>query len=318
MGFYIYKITNQINGKIYIGQTSNSIEERWTQHVRESKYACCPTYNTVFKRAIRKYGIENFTREQIEECNCKAELDEREKYWISFYHSYVGDKECNGYNMTPGGEFGGYIYQEKPVYEIDIVTGTIIKEYKSARQAARSYNGNSNIRYNCANPYRGIAVQGKSFVYKEFYHSFDNFKIHYLYPIYNPMIQLNINLTEVIIHQKTPLNFLNFTYAENQIADCAKLNHRFPEVNHSRYGYYWIYWNDLPNIRFKKIAKYSKSGELLALYKDIRAAAGGDKNKCPNIGRAIRGIRKTAYGFIWKEVLLDPLKEVMPICALLN
>ena len=91
----IYKITNKINGKIYIGQTSSTTEERWKGH----KYAwhstrSCPTlYN-----AFDKYGIENFEIEEIEQCNTK-DLNEREIYWIKQYNSYE-----EGYNATVGGE----------------------------------------------------------------------------------------------------------------------------------------------------------------------------------------------------------------------
>lgn len=65
----IYKITNQINGKIYIGQSCN-IEQRWNQHIATAKndnhYGHC---RTLLYPAMRKYGIENFTMEIIEECS---------------------------------------------------------------------------------------------------------------------------------------------------------------------------------------------------------------------------------------------------------
>lgn len=62
---YIYKITNNVNQKIYIGKTSTSIEERWKNHCKDSKAETKekrPLYS-----AIRKYGIECFSIEQIEE-----------------------------------------------------------------------------------------------------------------------------------------------------------------------------------------------------------------------------------------------------------
>lgn len=52
---------------------------------------------------MRKYGIENFIIELIEECK-NEDLDEKEKYYIKKFHSFLGDEFCNGYNMTIGGE----------------------------------------------------------------------------------------------------------------------------------------------------------------------------------------------------------------------
>ena len=89
---YIYKITNDINDKVYIGQTQNSIGVRWSMHKQHSK-----TLNTVLYRAMRKYGLEHFSIIEIEECDNDL-LNEREIYWISYYDSYN-----NGYNMNPGG-----------------------------------------------------------------------------------------------------------------------------------------------------------------------------------------------------------------------
>ena len=89
---FIYITTNKINGKKYIGQ---------------KKY--CGNYETylgsgiALKNAIAKYGRENFTREIIEECETKDELDEREKYWIKYYDATNSD---NFYNITNGGDGG--------------------------------------------------------------------------------------------------------------------------------------------------------------------------------------------------------------------
>lgn len=56
-----------------------------------------PTYNYLLSRAFRKYGIENFSFEILEECS-KEDLDDKEVYYISKYDSYF-----NGYNQTTGG-----------------------------------------------------------------------------------------------------------------------------------------------------------------------------------------------------------------------
>ena len=105
----IYKITNKINGKIYIGQSKN-IFKRWSEHRYEAKNNDKPLY-----KAFRKYGIENFTFEIIEICNIE-QLNEREIFWTKFYNSYN-----NGYNLTPGGDYSSKtqrIVKEEDVIQI--------------------------------------------------------------------------------------------------------------------------------------------------------------------------------------------------------
>lgn len=96
---YIYKITNDINQKIYIGMTYRSIEQRWKEHQKSlfrNNFEKRPLY-----RAILKYGIEHFHIEQIEETD---NPEEREKYWIEYYGSFK-----NGYNATIGGDGKPYL-----------------------------------------------------------------------------------------------------------------------------------------------------------------------------------------------------------------
>lgn len=94
MGF-IYKITNNVNNKIYIGKTTQTVGRRYTEHKRDSK-----TKNTYLYYAMRKYGVDNFRIDTIEEVS-NQELNAREMYWINFYKS--NHKE-NGYNLTIGGD----------------------------------------------------------------------------------------------------------------------------------------------------------------------------------------------------------------------
>ena len=85
----IYKITNKISGKTYIGQSHN-IERRLKEH----KYK----KDIPIELAIQKYGVENFIFEVLEECSLE-ELDEKEKYYINLYNTYKG----SGYNCNEGG-----------------------------------------------------------------------------------------------------------------------------------------------------------------------------------------------------------------------
>lgn len=103
---YIYKITNDVNDKVYIGQTHLTLQDRWRTHKYAHKKENYPLY-----RAMRKYGIDKFHIEPIEECSDEM-LDEREVYWIEYYGSFG-----KGYNATLGGE-GHKSYTEEEVREL--------------------------------------------------------------------------------------------------------------------------------------------------------------------------------------------------------
>lgn len=109
MNGFIYKITNDINQKVYIGKTTNSIEKRWQEHKQDaykSRDKNRPLYN-----AIRKYGEQHFSIELVEECDI-AILSQREIYWIEEYHSF-----SNGYNATLGGD-GKILYDYNLIIEL--------------------------------------------------------------------------------------------------------------------------------------------------------------------------------------------------------
>lgn len=96
----IYKITNLISGKCYIGKSVN-IEKRWKNHKIAAFNPNSTSYNYPLYRAIRKYGLDNFLFEVIEECELELLL-KRESHWIKFFQSYEF-----GYNQVRGGEDGG-------------------------------------------------------------------------------------------------------------------------------------------------------------------------------------------------------------------
>lgn len=90
----IYKITNQVNGKIYIGQSTN-IKRRWREEKHNAFSESSNEYDCYRSKAFRKYGLENFTFEVIEEC-VTEKLNERERYWADYYDSYTP----KGYNVA--------------------------------------------------------------------------------------------------------------------------------------------------------------------------------------------------------------------------
>ena len=127
----IYKIENQINGKVYIGQSIN-IARRWKEHRSRANNNDTPLY-----RAINKYGLENFTFEILEECSV-SELNEKEIYWIKYYNS---TNRNIGYNLTTGGN-GGNTYLNKTEDELKQIKEKISKANKGKNNGqAKSLKG---------------------------------------------------------------------------------------------------------------------------------------------------------------------------------
>lgn len=102
MGF-IYKITNVINGKIYIGKTSKTIEDRFKNHIKQAKRG---DDNSYLHSAMKKYGFENFLVEQLDVADSIEELNSKEIYWIDKLDSR---NSHIGYNQAAGGD-GGDIF----------------------------------------------------------------------------------------------------------------------------------------------------------------------------------------------------------------
>ena len=124
----IYKITNLINGHSYIGQ-SICIEIRWKNHKCYDKE--CKDYPLY--RAFRKYGIENFSFEIIEECEPNL-LNEKEIYWINFYNTYL-----NGYNQTSGGDRRNNSFVKLTDDDIKTIYDLLINSNITQKQIAQEF-----------------------------------------------------------------------------------------------------------------------------------------------------------------------------------
>jgi group I intron endonuclease len=87
--FIIYKTTNIITNKIYIGQ-------HYTTNINDNYIGS----GLILQKSIKKYGRTNFTKEIIEECLSFGEMNDKETYWIKYFNSFVP----NGYNIREGGK----------------------------------------------------------------------------------------------------------------------------------------------------------------------------------------------------------------------
>lgn len=157
---YIYLIRNKVNGKIYIGQTSCTIRQRFNGHVANSRRADCVS---IIDRAIAKYGKDNFDVTVLHTCEAdskrelKQMLNDLEIKYISQFDS---TNHLNGYNISPG---GGQASQSAkvPVDQYDLF-GKFIRTFNSMTEASESVIGDAslvcNIQKCCEgryNHYRG-------------------------------------------------------------------------------------------------------------------------------------------------------------------
>ena len=118
----VYKITNRLNGKVYVGQTTRPVEERFRGH----------KYGSLFvDKEIQKYGVENFTVEVLEECETTKQLREQEIFWMVELNSIYP----NGYNLNDGidnvSTFTSTLKNySTPKDTISFVRGTIGRKWK--------------------------------------------------------------------------------------------------------------------------------------------------------------------------------------------
>lgn len=140
---YIYKIINDINDKVYIGKTEFSIEKRFKEHCQDAfrdRNEKRPLY-----AAMRKYGIEHFSIELIEETE---KPEEREIYWIGYFDGYT-----QGYNATKGGD-------GKKLYDHDAIL-LRLKEHPYPSDIAKEFGCCKDLIYDIAKK-NNVDIRSKS------------------------------------------------------------------------------------------------------------------------------------------------------------
>jgi len=137
----IYKATNKIDGKCYIGQTVKLLKQRKSEHERQSKRN---TSNNHFYNALSKYGKENFSWKIIEKCESKEELNEMEFHYIKQYDTFN-----NGYNSTSGGDSG---FEAKPITE------------EIRKKMSEAHKGEKHHFYGKVHPNKGKKIHTKEWI----------------------------------------------------------------------------------------------------------------------------------------------------------
>lgn len=160
----IYLITNDVNSKVYVGQTIQTLKKRFNGHCCYSKSD--RSSNMYIKRAIHKYGKDKFHITLIEECPVDL-LNERERYWISFYNSYN-----EGYNLTKGGQESINFHRLEDTIDIKKFEQYILEFKPLATEVAKHFGiskcsvynlikriGNPNLVLNSYNPRKGKTIE---------------------------------------------------------------------------------------------------------------------------------------------------------------
>lgn len=214
---YIYVITNLINGKQYVGKTTDTIEKRWSIHLKDAtrrEKEQRPLY-----KAIKKYGIENFTIKELEKCDIQF-LSERERYWIKKLDTYN-----NGYNATLGGD-GSLLYDYQEI-------ANKYKELQNQRKTAEYFNCDILIVRKACIEYN-VSILTSTEVNKK--------------RLYNPieMLDKNNNILRIFNNQSEAAKFLQQN-DYSKIKDYTKLSWKIGEVckgiKKTCCGFKWKYHN---------------------------------------------------------------------------
>ena len=132
---YIYKITNNVNNHFYIGQTRQTIEKRFADHVKDSKMDRYSKYGLY--KAMKKYGVDNFSIEQLEKYSCYTDkellniLNDREHVIIVESKKQYGKSV---YNYSDGGDYDGCSVLRVPVIQYDLC-GNELERYNTISEA---------------------------------------------------------------------------------------------------------------------------------------------------------------------------------------
>ena len=305
---YIYIITNLKNNMQYVGQTIQTIQQRFSGHKKSAKYN---QDNTYLHRAMNKYGIDNFSVEEITSVDCETQeelsskLDSLEIHYIAKFNTLVP----NGYNLTKGGTEGAELYKVK-VDEYDLI-GNYIQTHDALIDAARYMGATSSKSIiKCCNGESKFAFQR---VWRYHGEPFDKFEApdlkfatrdYKLAPIdqYDKDGVFIQSFSSVIYACK----YIGLNTSSSHISECCdgKLC--------TAYGYVWRYKGEPFNKyqtkdnRFVGCEKYDLNDNLLGSYSSIQDACYSigkeQKTATPNIIGCCAGRKKTAYGYKWKYI----------------
>lgn len=288
----IYKIENKINGHCYIGQ-SIDIERRWKQEIQGAFCETDREYNYPLSRALRKYGVDNFSFTVL--CECQPEdLNQLEEDYVRTYNSYF-----NGYNQTMGGDHTAAVAKELVIQIQQELPSTtepwtvLSKRYQISDDTISKIN-------------RGLAWFNPQLSYP-------------LRPVRPIQATATINPKPVVItwsqDMAKDIYDLGWTHAAPKygISDSGlrkrAMRNGWPDTIFEFRNKYRQEVLELPPVAKKEkkekpiIQQYDKNMQLIAEYdtpSNASRAVLGDESGGSHITQCCMGKRKTAYKFIWR------------------
>lgn len=298
----IYKITNKINGKFYIGQAED-IYHRFRTHF----WAHGDHHNSAIDAAIHKYGLENFDLEILEECS-KEQLNEREIYWGENYyqgHCYIPE----GYNIALLGGNQSNIYNCQEVSQYDL-NGHLIQTYISYAAAGRAFHISSMAIRQAAlkkSTSQGFLwAAGHETKIAPWIKKSTGNKVY----AYNKEGEIELEFK----NQVEAANYFNIS----PTAIMYYLNHKSGYVCCK--GYFLARENDAPVIRdskqnalphfSRKIYQYDlHNRHFIKCFNSIALAAQECQCDTKGLRNAARGLQKQSQGYIWSFQKYDVIPE---------
>lgn len=288
--YYIYKATNKINGMSYIGQSVHP-QERISQHMTDRR-----NENSIFHKAIDKYGADAFEWTILAKVDGKENADIAEKHYIETENTY----KPNGYNMTKGGD-GGSMWNAIPVVCLT-KDGEFVKRYDSATETQKDGYWQSNVLDSCRNV--GKTCKGKIFMFESDYLARGGRKWSKPMPNYlKPIVQCDLQGNEIKRFKSISEAEKELGIGHNLIVSCAKGRYK------TAHGFIFVYAEDFPikdldqrkhNKKGRKVAKVDvKTGEILKVYNRMTEAAEELNGSHKFIHKVLDKPDKTAYGYRW-------------------
>lgn len=291
INYIVYKTTNMVNGKIYIGVHKTDNVNKF-----DGYYGCGmynensqPDITTGFPAALRKYGKENFVRETlfIYPYTEQGELDAFNKEAELVNKEFVKRKDT--YNLRLGGKFASNEFAKKPIAQYSI-EGKFIKKWDSITKAEEAL-GLTAI---------GAAINGISkycgdYQWREYT---DENDIEAITTKEKSVYQFDLQGNLIKSWRSASEASLTFP---NSHAARAAIHNVCIKITRQAYGYYWSFKPKFEYIPYAHaVAKYDDEGNFLESYTTVKEAAAAHGVSVTNIRAAISGRQKRCRGFRWR------------------
>ena len=280
----VYKITNKINGKCYIGK-SVDIARRWSEHKSASKRKKSKESKHPLMRAFRKRGFNNFDFNILETSNDEDKLFDLEKKYY--------DEISPEYNMTSYGGLG------KNVYKIDIDTLKIIDKYDSVVKAGESV-GSAQQQISLVCKRKTNTAKGYYWCFVKDYNK--NWKPRKSKILKRPLYQIDPDTFNIIAVYKSETDAANKTKIDRASIYNTCLNERKRGG-----GYHWTYADDYEDWRKNILPIIDNSVykidintlKIIEEYKSIKDATNDNNIYSGQIRQVCNRLRNKAGGYYW-------------------